>query len=625
MAKKKALITGITGQDGSYLAEYLLDLGYEVHGIIRRVALEDQKHRMWRINSIRDKVTLYCGSLESYPSIFKIMTDVQPDECYHLAAQSFVSYSFEDEFSTFNTNINGTHFVLSSIKNAAPDCRLYFAASSEMFGKVEKVPQNENTRFHPRSVYGISKVAEDPSISLNQLIQSTIDLIPYSLQYPDIACAKVVFGDQVFSTGDFSKTKSAVTSDIVVYGEPAGTLNVWYFEDIAELDEIPFLKEEQELIGALSEQLARFIEQRQAEEALIDSEERFRQMSELSPFPVWIRLPDGQTEYINPQFTKLFGYTVEDMPLCNALPGFMRLFKENDSSTDDVSHTLPDDIGITKKEFKLTCKDGGIKIVSVRSLPMDNDKTYMVFHDITESKRIEQMKTDFVSMVSHQLKTPVGVIRGYIDNMLSGLTGDLTEKQIQYLKDMEDISTKNYNLVSDLLNVSRIERGVIFVDFESVNLEVIIDRVTSEYLASIQEKGLKLLVEYEKENIEVLSDKDKMIEALCNIINNAVKFTSDGHIRIQAKCDDDYAFINVSDTGIGMSGDILAKLFSKNQILSGSPTPDGGSGLGLYIAKEFMELQHGDISATSIEGQGSNFLFKIPLSKNNSQIGGATW
>jgi GDPmannose 4,6-dehydratase len=108
---------------------------------------------------IQDKIKLHSGSLESYASIFKLVNDIQPNECYHLAAQSFVGYSFEDEFSTLNSNINGTHHVLSAIKNTCPDCRFYFAASSEMFGRVEEVPQNEKTRFHPRSIYGISKVA----------------------------------------------------------------------------------------------------------------------------------------------------------------------------------------------------------------------------------------------------------------------------------------------------------------------------------------------------------------------------------------------------------------------------------------------------------------------------------
>ena len=156
---KRAVITGITGQDGSYLAELLLEKGYEVHGIIRRVAIEDPEHRLWRILHLKDRLHLHAASLESLPSIYRVFQMVKPDECYHLAAQSFVAYSFEDEFSTLNANINGTHHVLSVLRECTPACRFYFAASSEMFGKVDEVPQTERTSFHPRSAYGISKVA----------------------------------------------------------------------------------------------------------------------------------------------------------------------------------------------------------------------------------------------------------------------------------------------------------------------------------------------------------------------------------------------------------------------------------------------------------------------------------
>lgn len=155
---KKALITGITGQDGSYLSELLLEKGYEVHGIVRRVALEDPEQRMWRIRHILDRLVIHSGSMESYASIFNIVEEVKPDECYHLAAQSFVSYSFEDEFSTIATNVNGTHYLLSAIYRKVAKCKFYFAGSSEMFGKVTQTPQDENTPFHPRSPYGISKV-----------------------------------------------------------------------------------------------------------------------------------------------------------------------------------------------------------------------------------------------------------------------------------------------------------------------------------------------------------------------------------------------------------------------------------------------------------------------------------
>jgi|TARA_B100002052_G_scaffold289419_1_gene306800 GDPmannose 4,6-dehydratase len=155
---KKALITGITGQDGSYLAEFLLKKKYKVHGIIRRVALEDETHRLWRIRKIRQKVILHAASLESYASLVKIIQKIKPDEIYHLAAQSYVDFSFKDEFSTLNTNISGTHYLLSAIKDFSPKSKFYFAGSSEMFGKVKTVPQNEKTPFHPRSAYGISKV-----------------------------------------------------------------------------------------------------------------------------------------------------------------------------------------------------------------------------------------------------------------------------------------------------------------------------------------------------------------------------------------------------------------------------------------------------------------------------------
>lgn len=156
---KKALITGITGQDGSYLAEYLLGLGYEVHGIVRRVALEEPERRLTRLSGVKDQIRLHAASLESYPSLFQVFSKTEFDECYHLAAQSFVAESFSDGFSTMSTNVNGTHYMLEALRSLQPKSKFYFAGSSEMFGKVHETPQNELTRFHPRSPYGISKAA----------------------------------------------------------------------------------------------------------------------------------------------------------------------------------------------------------------------------------------------------------------------------------------------------------------------------------------------------------------------------------------------------------------------------------------------------------------------------------
>jgi GDPmannose 4,6-dehydratase len=133
---KRALITGITGQDGSYLAELLLERGYEVHGLVRHVALEDHERRLWRIRPILNRISLHAGSLESY-----------------------VGLSFEDEFTTLQTNIVGTHHVLAAVRALEPRCRVYFAGSSEQFGNSLESTQSEATTFWPCSPYAISKIA----------------------------------------------------------------------------------------------------------------------------------------------------------------------------------------------------------------------------------------------------------------------------------------------------------------------------------------------------------------------------------------------------------------------------------------------------------------------------------
>jgi GDPmannose 4,6-dehydratase len=157
MKMKKALITGVTGQDGSYLAEFLLKKGYEVFGVERRVALQDQKIRNERLQEINVKI-IPCD-IGDYGSVLNVIMKVMPDEIYHLAAQSFVAESFEDPFQTIKTNIFGTLNILEAMRNITPKAKFYFAASSEMFGEVKEEPQKESTPFHPRSPYGVSKVA----------------------------------------------------------------------------------------------------------------------------------------------------------------------------------------------------------------------------------------------------------------------------------------------------------------------------------------------------------------------------------------------------------------------------------------------------------------------------------
>ena len=201
---KKALITGIAGQDGSYLAELLLAKGYEVHGIVRRIAIEDTEHKLKNLRQVLDRVNLHVASLDNVLSMIKIVKDLQPDECYHLAASSFVSYTFEDEISILNNNVNSTHYLLAAIREFAPHCRVYFAGTSEMFGNVDHSPQDENTPFNPRSIYGISKVAS------YYLVKN------YRQQYGMFACSGILYNHESPRRGYEFVTRKIVSSAVKI-------------------------------------------------------------------------------------------------------------------------------------------------------------------------------------------------------------------------------------------------------------------------------------------------------------------------------------------------------------------------------------------------------------------------
>ena len=154
MSNKKALITGITGQDGSYLAELLLEKGYEVHGIVRRSSTINTK----RIDHIYDKIKLHFGDMTDSLCLDRLMNEIRPDEIYHLAAQSHVKVSFELPEYTGEVDALGTLKLIEAFRKHCPNSKFYNACTSELYGLVKETPQNENTPFHPRSPYGVAKL-----------------------------------------------------------------------------------------------------------------------------------------------------------------------------------------------------------------------------------------------------------------------------------------------------------------------------------------------------------------------------------------------------------------------------------------------------------------------------------
>src|SRR5829696_8193765 len=180
MADRRALITGITGQDGSYLAELLLEKGYEVHGMVRRSSGETFQ----RLTQIRDEIVLHTGDLLDQRSIADVMREARPDEIYNLAAMSYVAASWNQPVLTAEFTGTGVTRVLEAMRDMAPDARFYQASSSEMFGKVLEVPQSEATPFYPRSPYGVAKVYGH-FITVN-----------YRESYDLLACSGILFNHE---------------------------------------------------------------------------------------------------------------------------------------------------------------------------------------------------------------------------------------------------------------------------------------------------------------------------------------------------------------------------------------------------------------------------------------------
>jgi signal transduction histidine kinase len=231
-------------------------------------------------------------------------------------------------------------------------------------------------------------------------------------------------------------------------------------------------------------------------------------------------------------------------------------------------------------------------------------------------KEIQEMKSDFVSLVSHQLKTPVAQIKGYVENMLDGLAGRTTKKQREYLGDMLNVANKNSKLIDDLLNISRIERGMLKVEIASQPLNELLEDVISPLRTVAATKGVLLEEKLLDGPVRIEGDPVKTREALRNIIDNAIKFT-DAHkkVSISAIVESEYVVVTVADQGQGIDPDVQNELFEKKRVWSGK-VKASGAGLGLFLSKQFIELTGGIIDFKTEAGKGTTFVIKLLKSKS---------
>ncbi len=237
-----------------------------------------------------------------------------------------------------------------------------------------------------------------------------------------------------------------------------------------------------------------------------------------------------------------------------------------------------------------------------------------LLRDITEQAAIEAMKTEFISVVSHELRTPLTPIKGYIDLILEGDAGELTEEQKNYLEIVETNTDRLVALVNDLLDISRIEAGKIDLEVKPVPMEEVIRDVVAVHRKQIDSRGLSLTVSLPPQLPWVKADRGRITQVVNNLISNAYKYTFSGGIRVSAMPDGEFLEVTVSDTGVGISKEDQRKLFTKFfRVKNPATRQTAGSGLGLAITKSIVEKHEGEIWVESWPGKGSVFHFTLPL------------
>jgi len=388
-------------------------------------------------------------------------------------------------------------------------------------------------------------------------------------------------------------------------------------------------------------------ERKQMEQALQASEERYRKVFLTSPDAINItRLSDGKYLDVNSGFETMVGYKRDEAIGKTSLElNIWRDPEDRRRLVDNLNRT-----GVCESfEAEFNAKNGRV-IIGLMSGVIINikDETCIISitRDITKRKKIEQelqqhrehleelvdertqelavanahlqaldrLKSLFIASMSHELRTPMNSILGFTELMLEGYSGEINEVQRDQLQRVYGSGKHLLLLITDIIDLSKVEAGKIEVSPETFDLEVLLDEVGQDNLIEARKKGIDIVVEAPQQRIHLYTDRQRLMQCLLNLISNAVKYSNTGSIRVSAQLHDETVDIAVRDSGIGLSTEEQARLFQPfERIDSELSVKAGGTGLGLYLTKKLVtELLGGTISVESRPGEGSCFTLHLP-------------
>jgi two-component system, OmpR family, phosphate regulon sensor histidine kinase PhoR len=317
---------------------------------------------------------------------------------------------------------------------------------------------------------------------------------------------------------------------------------------------------------------------------------------------------------VNPRASKMLGIMPEQIQAMSKtfILGFLsELFKELANTDKQI---VSKDIDLDSPQ-KMTLR--------IDATPAKDSKgkkigTTILLRDITQEKELDRLKTEFISTVSHELRTPLTTIRETVSQVLDGILGTTTDQQREFLSICLDDIDRLTRIINDLLDISKIEARKIQLKPQMIDLVAVVKNVSMIFQTRFREKALEIKTSFNRENISVYADKDKIIQVLTNLVGNSLKFTEKGYVQISVDDKEGFVECSVFDTGRGISEEDLPKVFSKFQQFGRVDGPgERGTGLGLSIAKGIIEMHHGKFSVESNLNEWTKFSFTLPKADQN--------
>lgn len=381
-------------------------------------------------------------------------------------------------------------------------------------------------------------------------------------------------------------------------------------------------------------------ERRAAQEALLDSEEKYRSVISAMAEGVVLLNASGQVQAVNAAAAQILDLPVEEMVGRVFPEGRIRAFEEDGLPLNWgallTANTLTADRPHLNRTLRIARTEGREQWVSLSTQPIRRpgqaqaSAVVMSLHDVTQRKLAEQrmteaadMKSEFTSIVSHELRTPLSVIKEAVAIVAEGMAGPLNKQQSDFLATAKRNIDRLGRLINDVLDFQKLEAMKVKFRFEKNDLNELVQEVVSGYGLTARSKGLAIETRLQVGLEPIVFDRDRITQVLSNLINNAVKFTDQGHIWLETRLEGGSVRVSVQDEGGGVKPEDLNKLFKSFSQLSNGKGATGGTGLGLAISKKIIDAHRGQIGVISDYGRGSTFFFTLPLEQIPGDIDGA--